>query len=189
MTCNATAEHLACQACSLSNCRTQVVPGHGNLDATIALVGEAAGAVEDREGKPFVGPAGKVLDRLLTEAGIDPTVVWKTNVVCCHPPENAIKEYPDALVKCPELWLHPELQSLGYLKVIVALGATAGMLWFPGIRVGEMATLARVLSNGKIVVGATHPAYVLRGGGQEAKDSIKASLRRAYMYSMIKSCQ
>ena len=186
MTCNASNEHLTCTACSLHQWRANVVPGHGDYNATIALVAEAPGAVEDKEGMPLVGPAGKLGDKLLVRAGIDPTAVWKTNLVHCRPPNNAIREYPDAITRCPDLWLKPELNGMPNLRCIVALGATAGTLWFPGMKAGELATMARTLSDGVIVVGSYHPSYVLRGGGQWVVDSIVDSLRRAMLYASIK---
>lgn len=162
-----------------------MVPGHGNYDATIALVAEAPGAVEDEHGLPLIGPAGRLLDKLLVRAGIEPTEVWKTNTISCRPPNNAIREYPDALVRCPSLWLYPELASLPNLRCIVAMGATAGTLWFSGLKVGELASMARTMIDGVIVIGSWHPAYVLRGGGNWAADSIVNSLKRARLYSMI----
>ena len=341
MPCLATAEHLSCTACSLHLTRTLVVPGHGDYNATIALVGEAPGATEDKEGRPFVGRAGQLLNGLLVEAGLCRVVsigevdacirhdaqafqegwgrsrnrlhfvsglcnthagivaqlsldgalrlgteasgarpslhpdirqasgmsadsatvlhgpqigslpkaavpgveeqdqysiplttehvgltdssrdadgeseysphrqqspqdmqaslscvycsalhqacqpIYLDNVVHCRPLSNNLREYPDAITRCPDLWLKPELASMPNLRCIVALGATAGTLWFPGMKAGELATMARVLSSGVIVVGSYHPSYVLRGGGQWVSDSIIDSLRRAMMYAAI----
>lgn len=199
MSCLATREQLSCQSCALHTSRTQVVPGHGCRDATIAYVGEAPGADEDREGKPFVGRAGQLLDRLTFGAGIDPGSVFKTNVLCCRPPRNAIRECPDAVSRCPELWLMQTLAGLQELRVIVALGATAGQLWFPGQKAGEVAKLATMTDRYRanvpnpspytrrptlhgVVVGSYHPAYALREG-QWVADSIVASLSRALVYS------
>ena len=187
MTCIASSEHLSCTRCSLHNYRQNVVPGHGNLEATIALVGEAPGLTEDKEGKPFVGAAGKLMDTLLGLAEINPHSVWKTNIVHCHPPENNIREYPDAITRCPDLWLRPELDSLPRLRCIIALGRTAGTLWFPGAKATELSKLARTLPNGKQVIGSFHPSYVLRGGGEWVKDSIIGSLQRANLYSIIET--
>ncbi len=185
MTCLATREQLSCQSCALHTARTNVVPGHGDKDAVIAYVGEAPGAEEDKEGKPFVGRAGQLLDRLTEEAGIDPTRVFKANVLCCRPPRNAIRECPDAVSRCPELWLHPTLAALPWLRVTVVLGVTAGALWFPGKRAGEIAKLARLMSDSagdRFIIGSYHPAYALREG-QWVCDSIVASLSRALVYS------
>lgn len=158
-----------------------MVPGHGDVNAVIAYVGEAPGADEDREGKPFVGRAGEMLDRLTVEAGIDPTRIFKANVLCCRPPRNAIRECPDAVSRCPELWLHDTLNALPDLRVIVALGATAGALWLPGKRAGELAKLAKAIGD-RVIVASYHPAYALREG-QWVSDSIVASLSRALVYS------
>jgi DNA polymerase len=162
-----------------------VVPGHGDKDATIAYVGEAPGGEEDKEGKPFVGRAGNLLDSLTFGAGIDPDRVFEANVLCCRPPRNAIRECPDAVSRCPDLWLKPTLNALPNLRVVVALGATAGALWFPGQKAGLIAKLAgveRIGDRDTIVVGSYHPAYALREG-QWVCDSIVASLSRALVYS------
>lgn len=165
-----------------------MVPGHGDKEAVIAYVGEAPGAEEDKEGKPFVGRAGGLLDSLTIEAGIDPDRVFKANVLCCRPPRNAIREQPDAVSRCPGLWLYPTLTALHQLRVIVVLGATAGQLWFPGKRAGEIAELAKVTSkmdevrSPLTIIGSYHPAYALREG-QWVCDSIVASLSRALVYS------
>lgn len=181
MTCLATREQLSCQSCALHTTRTNVVPGHGDVNAVIAYVGEAPGAEEDKEGKPFVGRAGQLLDRLTEEAGINPAKIFRANVLCCRPPRNAIRECPDAVSRCPDLWLAPTLEALCNLRAVVALGATAGALWFPGKRAGEIAKMARVGSD-VVVVGSYHPAYALREG-QWVCDSIVASLSRALVYS------
>lgn len=75
------AEALACQRCPLWQCGTQTVFGEGPADASVMLVGEQPGDREDREGTPFVGPAGSLLDRALEEAGIDRGGVYVTNAV------------------------------------------------------------------------------------------------------------
>lgn len=185
MTCNATPEHLACTQCSLHKTRQRVVPGHGNIEAEIALIGEAPGATEDKEGLPFVGRAGRLLDDLLVRAGIDPTSVYKDNVISCKPMGNDIKSAPDAVSRCPQLWLLPTINSLPNLRCIVVLGATAGQLYFPGKRAMELAQLARTLPSGVVVVGSPHPAYAIREGAW-VDDSIVGSLARAMMYAKIK---
>jgi len=78
-----------CVRCpQLAEARTQVVFGAGNADADLMFVGEAPGANEDRIGRPFVGQAGKLLDRLLAEIGLDREVVFIANVLKCRPPGN-----------------------------------------------------------------------------------------------------
>jgi len=78
----------ACTLCGLSGSRTRAVVGSGSLDATVVLVGEAPGRKEDETGLPFVGSAGKLLDRLLAEAGLGRGDVFITNLVKCKPPGN-----------------------------------------------------------------------------------------------------
>jgi uracil-DNA glycosylase family 4 len=78
----------ACHKCGLWKQRKNAVPGEGNLDAAVMLVGEAPGYWEDANGQPFVGAAGKILDEMLSKAGISRSDVYITNVVKCRPPEN-----------------------------------------------------------------------------------------------------
>jgi uracil-DNA glycosylase family 4 len=74
-----------CQACPLSALRTQVVFGHGNLDASLAMIGEAPGEQEDKFGKPFVGPAGETFNKLLAAVGLTRESLWITNTCLCRP--------------------------------------------------------------------------------------------------------
>jgi DNA polymerase len=78
----------ACTLCGLSASRTRAVVGSGSLDASIVLVGEAPGRKEDETGLPFVGSAGRLLDRLLADAGLSREDVFITNIVKCRPPGN-----------------------------------------------------------------------------------------------------
>jgi uracil-DNA glycosylase len=77
-----------CRACALHETRTTVVFGAGNADADLMFVGEAPGANEDKQGLPFVGAAGKLLDQLLGEIGIDRSEVFIANTLKCRPPDN-----------------------------------------------------------------------------------------------------
>ena len=77
-----------CRKCGLWRQRKNAVPGEGNLDAAVTLIGEAPGYWEDVKGRPFVGAAGKILDEMLSRAGISRSDVYVTNVVKCRPPEN-----------------------------------------------------------------------------------------------------
>ena len=79
--------HLPCEF-DICNEATNLVPGEGNPDADVVLVGEAPGGSEDKQGRPFVGNAGRFLDRLLAEAGLEREDVFITNVVKARPPGN-----------------------------------------------------------------------------------------------------
>ena len=82
------AEALECRRCRLAGGRAQVVFGEGHGTSRLLLLGEAPGQDEDREGRPFVGSAGRILDKLLAEAGIVRDEAYVTNTVLCHPPED-----------------------------------------------------------------------------------------------------
>jgi uracil-DNA glycosylase family 4 len=113
---------LGCTRCPLSEGRTQVVPGKGPARAAMAIVGEAPGADEDARGEPFVGRAGKTLDRALLEAGVPRAALFVTNVVKCRPPGNR-KPTPEEQAACRP-FLDWELHRCG-AAVALALGATA----------------------------------------------------------------
>ena len=78
----------SCTNCELCETRTKAVPGKGNFDADVIFVGEAPGRSEDINGEPFVGAAGKKLDAILEDAGINRNDVYITNIVKCRPPNN-----------------------------------------------------------------------------------------------------
>jgi len=88
-----------CMRCPLHQTRTQVVFGNGNADADLMFVGEAPGANEDRMGLPFVGAAGKLLDQLLGEIGLERKDVWVCNVLKCRPPDNR-DPHPNEIDAC-----------------------------------------------------------------------------------------
>jgi uracil-DNA glycosylase len=92
-------EARGCVACPLHQTRTTVVFGSGNADADLMFIGEAPGANEDKLGLPFVGQAGKLLDRLLTEIGLDRADVFIANTVKCRPPNNR-DPHPHEIESC-----------------------------------------------------------------------------------------
>jgi DNA polymerase len=90
-----------CERCPLHRTRTQVVFGSGNADAELMFIGEAPGANEDRIGLPFVGQAGKLLDKLLNEIGLERADVFVINTVKCRPPDNR-DPHPKEIESCNE---------------------------------------------------------------------------------------
>jgi uracil-DNA glycosylase family 4 len=108
-----------CTACALSETRTTVVFGAGNADADLMFVGEAPGANEDKQGLPFVGQAGKLLDKLLEEIGLDRAEVFVINTVKCRPPGNR-DPHPNEIETCSH-YLHAQVELIEP-KVICTLG-------------------------------------------------------------------
>jgi uracil-DNA glycosylase family 4 len=108
-----------CTRCRLHSGRTQVVFGDGNPHADVMFVGEAPGFHEDRQGLPFVGPSGRLLNRLLTGIGLRREDVYITNVVRCRPPNNRDPQ-PDEIAACRD-WLDGTIRLVDP-KVVVTLG-------------------------------------------------------------------
>jgi uracil-DNA glycosylase len=126
-----------CHGCDLYERATQAVFGEGAADARVVLVGEQPGDAEDRAGRPFVGPAGKLLDRALADAGIAPQDTYTTNAVkhfrwkaAPHGGKRRIHQKPEAWqARACWPWLRAELSRLNP-EVLVLLGATAGQAVF-----------------------------------------------------------
>ncbi|MFD7444852.1 UdgX family uracil-DNA binding protein [Streptomyces sp. NPDC059909] len=134
----------ACRGCPLYENATQTVFGEGDASARVLLVGEQPGDQEDRQGRPFVGPAGKVLERALADAGIDPEQAYVTNAVK-HFKFTVPEGRKRRIHKAPSLremtacrpWLRAELRLVAP-ELVVALGSTAGKtLLGPSFRVTE----------------------------------------------------
>ena len=178
----------SCHGCELWRDATQVVFGDGRRAARLMLVGEQPGDQEDRAGEPFVGPAGRVLDDALREAGIERQDIYVTNAVKHFRHEQRgkrrIHRKPELrhLVACHP-WLEAELAAVDP-PVVVCLGATAGrsVLGRP-VRIG--AERGKVLDElpGRAVVITTHPSALLRvrgkGGWDEAFAGLVEDLRTA----------
>lgn len=111
-----------CKKCPLHKTRKKPVPGEGPANAKIVIVGEAPGAQEDATGRPFVGPAGKLLDKALQQNGIHRDEVFITNVVKCRPPGNRVPRHDEARACLP--YLVDQLRAIKP-KLVIALGSTA----------------------------------------------------------------
>ncbi len=164
-----------CTRCHLYKWATQTVFGEGPPDARIVMVGEQPGDQEDLQGKPFVGPAGKVLDRAMEEAGIDRSTVYVTNAVKHFKFEprgkRRIHKKPDRPeIEACKWWLDREVAVIRP-KLIVALGATAGQALY-GRAVRIMAERGRVSDDprGFRMMLTVHPSFLLRLPDAEAKE-------------------
>jgi uracil-DNA glycosylase len=177
-----------CTRCHLYKWATQTVFGEGPPDARIVMVGEQPGDQEDLQGRPFVGPAGKVLDCALEEAGIDRSTVYVTNAVKHFKFEprgkRRIHKKPDRPeIEACKWWLDRELAVIRP-KLIVALGATAGQALY-GRAVRIMAERGRVIADprGFRIMLTVHPSFLLRLPDAEAKErefaALVADLRNA----------
>jgi uracil-DNA glycosylase len=173
-------EAASCQACPLWKDATQTVFGEGPPDAQIMFVGEQPGDREDREGRPFVGPAGLLLDRALAEAGVDRRRVYVTNAVKHFKFEprgkRRLHKRPNASeIKICRRWLFEEIQAIGP-RLIVALGATAAQ-GLAGRAIPVQSNRGAVLdvANGLRVLVTIHPSALLRLQGEEEKRSAYAS--------------
>ena len=158
----------SCEKCQLHQTRTRTVFGSGCPDADWLFVGEAPGAQEDRQGKPFVGRAGKLLDLMIAALGLHRSEVYIANVLKCRPPNNRDPR-PDEVVQC-EHYLQHQL-ALVRPKIIVALGLTATRALLKtnrGFR--ELRGSVHAYGDQDIPLVATyHPAYLLRNPGQKSK--------------------
>jgi len=111
-----------CRKCSLGSSRTNAVPGEGNPDAQIMFVGEAPGADEDAQGRPFVGRAGQLLDKVIEACGLKRSDVLIANILKCRPPENRDPR-PEEIISCLP-YLQRQIEIIDP-EIIVALGAHA----------------------------------------------------------------
>lgn len=163
-----------CKACPLYLRGTQTVFGEGPRRAELMLVGEQPGDAEDSAGHPFVGPAGKLLDRALDEAGIDRSLVYLTNVVKHFKWEPRGKRRIHARPNAAEMgacrpWLETEI-ALVKPRVLVCLGATAAQaLLGKAFKVSRQRGELVASSLAPIVTATVHPSSILRAPDDEAR--------------------
>src|SRR5262249_10300170 len=151
----------ACTRCGLHATRTQAVPGTGPVTADIMIVGQAPGANEDRQAKPFVGAAGKLLDTLLAQIGLDRESVFVANVLKCRPPMNRDPMPNEAEACLPYL---RQQFALVRPKAVLILGRHALERMLPGV-----GTISRVhgqifIRSGVAFMPCYHPAAALHNG-------------------------
>lgn len=159
----------ACTACALRAGCLQVVVSDGPVSAELVIIGEVPGRGEDQQGRPFVGPGGQLLEKILASVGLNRAECYVTNIVKCRPPGNR-EPFPQEIQTCTELWLWAQL-SLLRPRVILTLGNTSTQhllgsaqgitqlrgRWFP---------YEYPLGNGSThrawLMPLLHPAYLLR---------------------------
>ena len=156
-------EASTCTLCRLANGRTQVVFGVGAPHADLMFIGEGPGYHEDRQGQPFVGAAGQLLNRMLEEIGLSRDDVYIANCVKCRPPNNR-DPLPDELDACTP-YLREQIKLVDP-RVVVTLGnfATRYVL-------NRQVSISRVRGQrfqigSRVVIPTFHPAAILHGGGE-----------------------
>jgi DNA polymerase len=181
-----------CRRCDLWRNATQAVPGEGPRRARVMLVGEQPGDQEDLAGKPFVGPAGHLLDRALQAAGLDRNEVYVTNAVKHFKWEPRGKR---RMHKTPAqreidacmLWLDEEMAQVKP-EVIVALGSTALKSLMKSSKVSLTKMMDEPITFGdRHIIATYHPSYALRVPGDEARaaafDRMVQAFKRAKTYT------
>ena len=169
-----------CQACDLWKTGTQTVFGEGSASAELMLVGEQPGDKEDLAGRPFVGPAGRILDQALEEAGIDRTKVYVTNAVKHFKWEargkRRLHKRPDAgeIAACRP-WLDTEIE-LVRPRVVVCLGATAAQaLLGRSFKVTKQRGELFPQEAGHVITATVHPSSILRAPDAATRESEMAA--------------
>ena len=149
----------SCQKCPLGRLRTHAVPGEGPADAEIMLIGEAPGYHEDKQGRPFVGASGRLLEKLLAQIQLSREDVYITNVVKCRPPAN--RDPLPAEIEACQPWLRQQIDLIDPL-VIVTLGRFSMAQFLP-----PSARITRVhgqpmMQEDRAITPMFHPAAALR---------------------------
>jgi len=163
-----------CKACDLWKNATQTVFGEGKTSSTVMFIGEQPGNSEDLEGRPFVGPAGALLDKALDEAGIDRTKVYVTNVVKHFKWEprgkRRIHKKPNAAeINACRPWLEAEVRAIKP-RAIVCLGSTAAQAVIgPKFRVSVQRAQFVDSTLAPLVTATVHPSSILRAPTDEAR--------------------
>lgn len=147
--------------CGFEPCETctQLVPGEGPADAPVVILGEAPGAKEDAAGRPFVGNAGKLLDRLLEEAGLVREEVFITNVFKARPPGNRDPKRPEVEHHRP--WLDEQLEVVDP-RLVIPLGRHALSHFAPDLKISEVHGQEVTSVDGRPLMPWFHPAAALR---------------------------
>jgi uracil-DNA glycosylase family 4 len=149
---------LTCQRCQvLAENRTRVVPGEGAEDADIVFIGEAPGWHEDQQGRPFVGPAGMFLNKLISSIGLRREQVYITNVIKCRPPQNR-DPLPTEIQNCRS-WLDHQIELISP-RMVVTLGRYSMAMFFPGKSISKIHGTAQRQDN-IIYYAMYHPAAAL----------------------------
>lgn len=171
-------EVAACRRCALAESRTQTVFGVGHPQAEWMIIGEAPGADEDRQGEPFVGRAGQLLNQMLRAIGLAREQVFIANILKCRPPNNRDPQ-PGEVAACSG-YLQQQIEMI-QPKIILAVGRIAAQnLLGTDLTVGRLrGTVHRLQPQNLPLVVTYHPAYLLRSPSEKRKSWDDLCLARA----------
>lgn len=167
-----------CKKCRLWKERENPVPGEGNPEAKIFLAGEAPGYHESIQGRPFVGAAGKLLDKLISSIGLKRKDVFISNVLHCRPPNNRGPE-KEEIEACRD-YLFRQIETIKP-KIIVTLGRFSMNLFIPDGKISQIHGQARWFNLGKlrlVIIPMFHPAAALRSG--EVMEKTKEDFQKVF---------
>lgn len=170
-----------CRKCGLGSSRTNAVPGEGNAGARIMFVGEAPGGDEDAQGRPFVGRAGQLLDKIIAACGLERGDVYIGNILKCRPPENRDPRADEIIACLPHLQRQIELIQP---EIIVALGAHAARTLLDttesiGQLRGRFHEYFAGLGQVPVKLMATyHPAFLLRSYSPENRRRVWEDMQK-----------
>ncbi|MGH8130533.1 MAG: uracil-DNA glycosylase [Steroidobacteraceae bacterium] len=165
----------SCRLCALCESRTQTVFGTGNRRAKLMIIGEAPGAEEDRQGEPFVGRAGILLNSMLRAAGFERGDVYIANVLKCRPPQNRDPSLEEAERCLP--YLRRQIELIQPAVVLCVGRVAAQRLLGTELPLGRLRGRIHRLDSVSVIV-TYHPAYLLRAPGEKRKswDDLKLAL-------------
>ncbi len=170
-----------CRLCDLGSLRANAVPGEGNPRARIMFVGEAPGADEDAQGRPFVGRAGQLLDKIIAACGLKREEVFIGNILKCRPPDNR-EPRPDEIISCLP-YLQTQIEAISP-EVIVALGAHAAKTLLNTVKSighlrGQFHQYNAGIGRPPIKLMPTfHPAYLLRNYSEENRRYVWEDMKK-----------
>jgi DNA polymerase len=153
-------EIASCTACDLWRSRSRTVPGEGPEDAEIMFIGEGPGYHEDQQGRPFVGPAGHLLEKWLALLGLTREQVYIANVIKCRPPNNR-DPLPSEVAACKH-FLDRQIELIDP-HLIATLGRHSMERYFAGAKISQVHGHAR-RDGRRVYIPLYHPAYILRNG-------------------------
>jgi uracil-DNA glycosylase len=165
-----------CRKCEIAKYRTKVVPGEGAENAEILFIGEAPGYHEDQLGRPFVGPAGQLLDKMLSSINLKRQQVYIANVIKCRPPNNR-EPLPGEIENCRP-WLERQIELI-HPRMIVTLGRYSMAKFFPGKTISKIHGTGQK-QDGVVYFAMYHPAAALHQ--QSLRQTIEADMLKIPQY-------